>query len=299
MKRYLLTAVMILTVASGLSAASVAVDGLALLRIEHGARAAGMGATFTYNSWDPNVAAYNPAAAAGLKQFAASFGHTEYWDNIRLESGYAWSNLNDRIGVHFGIRHATVSDIEARTGPSEEPIGTFDAEETSIKGGVSVEITPRIAAGIGLGWYIEKIDIYNGAGFNADLGVIYVPVDEVTLGASVTSLGSDFSLSEGGLASEDIPLPTTYRIGGSYYYDFVTGAADLVIVNDDAHLHVGFDAALDELFSLRAGYMSGYDSKDFTAGASFTPDKLRIDYAFLPFKNNLGTSHMFTLSFKL
>ncbi len=297
MKQFLTILVSLLVVAPTI----VAQDGLglSLLRIEHGARAAGMGATFSPNDWDPNLVAYNPAAAHDIKQFTGSFGHTEYWENIALESGYVWTNLTDRLAFHAGVRYAAISDIEARTEPSAQPIGLFNSEETSIKAGLSYKITPIVAIGASFGWYLEQIDIFNGAGFNVDFGLLASPWQNVVLGASVTSLGSDITLSEGGIVSDEIALPTTYRVGGSYHRSFVTGAADLVVVDDEAHLHVGADAILHELFSLRTGYMSGYDSKNFTAGASFTPDKVRIDYAFLPFSNNLGTSHMFTLSFKL
>ena len=47
--------------------------------------------------------------------------------------------------------------------------------------------------------------------------------------------------------------------------------------------------------------MSGYDVKDFTAGATFhlARYRLAVDYAFVPYKENLGTSHLFNLTFVL
>jgi hypothetical protein len=53
------------------------------------------------------------------------------------------------------------------------------------------------------------------------------------------------------------------------------------------------------MFSVRAGYMSGYDTKDFTMGASFGYRNIIVDYAFVPFGHNLGNSHLFNLTFTL
>ena len=84
-------------------------DGVALLKIDHGARLAGMGSTFPGSRNDPNAVVFNPAAAAGFEKFSASFGHTEYWENIRLESGFVAAGLTPKLFFHAGIRFAAVA----------------------------------------------------------------------------------------------------------------------------------------------------------------------------------------------
>jgi hypothetical protein len=88
-------------------------------------------------------------------------------------------------------------------------------------------------------------------------------------------------------------------VGGSYRYDRYLGAVDAVIVDDEFHLNIGAEATLHEYVSLRAGYMANYDTKNFTAGASFTRRNITVDYAFVPYTNNLGTTHLFNLTFSL
>ena len=73
----------------------------------------------------------------------------------------------------------------------------------------------------------------------------------------------------------------------------------MVIVDYEAHLHLGAEGRLHELFQLRAGYMFNYDSKNITAGASFTKRNFAVDYAFVPYENDLGTSHIINLTFRL
>jgi hypothetical protein len=277
-----------------------AADGLAMLKNDHSARAAGMGAAFVSISGDPNAAVYNPAGAAGVDKFTASFGHMLFWERIRLESGYVAASLSPDIYVHGGIRFAAVDELEARLHPTTDPYGLFDAHDVSFKGGLAFRITDRLSSGFAFGWFIEKIEGWRGSVYNFDYGLQVTATDRIRLGMSVANMGSDFTLTKStGNESRPITLPTTYRFGGSYWYGTYLGALDLVILDDKWHVHAGAEAQLHEQLSLRAGYMFKYDTKNFTAGASFTKRNMTIDYAFVPFSGNLGSAHMFNFTFSL
>ena len=297
MGRRFLTAVVSFVIAStGVHAQ----DGLALMKVEAGARPAGMGGAYVSLTDDPNATYYNPAGAAGADHFTFSFGHNEYWENIRIETGYFAGNLAPRLSIHGGIRYAAVDDLESRLTPSAEPDALFSSYDISFKSGVAYSFSEQLSLGAAIGWYIEKIDIYRGSAFNVDLGALYCLSPDVNLGASVVNLGSKLSLALSGQeGTEDISLPITYRVGGSYRRDRYLGAIDAVIVDDEFHLNVGAEAALHEYVSLRAGYMANYDTKNFTAGASFTRRSVTVDYAFVPYTDNLGPSHLFNLTFGL
>ena len=275
-------------------------DGLALMKVEVGARPAGMGGAFVAITSDPNASFYNPAGAGFTDKFMTSVGHNTYWENIRLETIYFASNGTKNTWIHGGIRYATVSDMEFRLVPSAEPDSYFSLYDVSFKGGLARRIGQKLVVGVSLGWFIEKIDIYRGSVFNADLGAIYEVKPGMTLGASATNIGSDISLSVSSQpGTTPISIPTTYRFGGASQHGWGLGAVDLVFVDDDAHLHIGVEREMHELFDLRAGYMFGYDSKNFSAGVSFKQRKLTIDYAFVPYSNSLGTAHLFNLTFIL
>ncbi|MEW6050064.1 MAG: PorV/PorQ family protein [Candidatus Zixiibacteriota bacterium] len=275
-------------------------DGLALMKVEPGARPSGMGSAFVSLTGDPNVSAYNPAGATGGSKFSAAFSHSTYWENIRLENGFFTSPLKGRLFIHGGIRYATIDNLEMRQSPVDIPDALFEANDVSFKAGLAYRFSEKVSAGIGAGWFIEKIESWRGSAFNVDFGIQAVPRPDVRLGAAVTDLGSDFNLTKSGaVSSRDISLPTAYRFGGSYTYRKYLGAADIVVLDDKAHLHLGAESRLHELFQLRAGFMSGYDSKNFTAGASFTRSSLRVDYAFVPYTHSLGTSHIFSFVFEI
>lgn len=275
-------------------------DGLALLKIEHSARAAGMGGAFGAISGDPNSAAYNPAGVSNIKTFTASFGHTVYWQNIRLESGYFAKPISHGLSLHGGIRFAAVDKLELRTTPTTEPEEMFDAHDISIKGGLAWNVTGRVSVGFGLGWFIEKIEAWRGSAFNVDVGLQAKLDENLSVGVSAVNLGSDFTLEKSGLSgSREISLPTTYRVGGSYRFQKYHGVADIVVIDDDIHLHLGAEADIHERFTVRAGYMSGYDTRNVTAGATFLIRNITVDYGFVPFTSSLGTSHLFNMTFSL
>jgi hypothetical protein len=299
MSRYILRALCLLLIFLGASA-TFGQDGLALMKVEPGARPAGMGGAFVTVSGDANSAAYNPAGAVAVDRFTASVGHNTFWENIRLETGYVLAPLSRRTFLHGGIRVASVDDIEGRTAPTLEPETMFDSHDVSFKAGLAYQFTERLSAGFGAGWFVEKIGAWRGWTWNVDLGALYRHNDALAVGASVTNVGPNFQLAQTGRENtEDISLPLTYRVGGSYRYDRYLGALDLVVIDDKLRAHVGAEADLHELLSLRAGYMFNYDSKNFTAGATFTKRNFAIDYAFVPYSNDLGTSHLFNLTVTL
>lgn len=277
----------------------MAQDGLALMKVGHGARQAGMGEAVTSLPGAVDGTAYNPAAAVGVEPFTASFGHMIYWDDINLESGFFAKSIRPNWYWHGGIKYAGLDGLEQRLIPSLDPDNTFEAYDMSIKSGLAYRYD-KLSVGFAVGWMIEKIEAWRGSAFNADFGLQYEVNEKINLGASALNLGSDFNLTKpNSVSSRDISLPKTYSIGGSYKYDKYLGAVDMVYVDDEAHLHLGAEGRVHELFLIRAGYMLNYDSKNFSAGISFEKRNITVDYAFVPYSNDLGTSHLFNLTFSL
>ncbi len=260
-----------------------------------------MGGAAVALAGDVNATAYNPATADGIGQFTASFGHTEFWDNIRFESGFFAIGLFPKVIMHGGLRLAAIDQIELRGEvPTDEPDGMFDSHDITGKLGIAYRVSDKIAAGVSAGWIFEEITGYRGSKLNFDLGIVARVNERITLGTSVTGLGGDLRLTSGGSTdSRDIPLPTTWRAGGSYRLSSFLAAVDFLMLDSKGHLHLGAEKKIRDQFGLRAGYMTGYDSKNFTAGASFSMHDITVDYAFLPFSNNLGSSHLFNVTFTL
>ena len=275
-------------------------DGLALLKVGHGARQSGMGEASVSIPNDVNGSMYNPASIKSFSKFTASFGHTEYWENIRFESGFFAASLSDKINILGGIRYAVDENLEERTQATEDPDAYFDYHDISFKTGLAYKQNDKLTFGFAFGWLFEKNNRWRGSVFNVDLGMHYQASDQLNLGASIINFGSDMKLNApGGISSREIPIPTRYTAGASYRQGKYLGSVDFLSLDSDIKVHLGVESNIHRMFDLRAGYMINYGSKDFSAGASFTKRNIKVDYAFVPYSNNLGSSHLFNFTFSI
>ncbi len=282
------------------STSLVAQDGLSLMKTGHGAKQTGIGEAVVSIVNNVNGSNYNPASIRSIDKFTASFGHTEYWNNIRLESGFFATPLTSKVNLHGGIRFASVDSLEARINPNEQPDSYFEFHDISMKTGLTYNKSDKLAFGLSMGWFFEKNGRWNGSAFNIDVGMHYQATEKLQFGAATTNLGSSFQLTSGGdIISNEISLPTRYAVGGNYQFDKFLTALDFVILDDELKVHLGAEAQVHEMFQLRAGYMFNYDSKNLSVGTTFTKRNINIDYAFVPFSNDLGTTHLFNFTFSI
>jgi len=277
-----------------LSLPAIAGTGARFLTVEPGARPVAMGGAYTAVSADPYSAAYNPAAVFGIHGISGSIGHNTYWDNTRIHTGYIVFEKRS-IAFNAGIQFAEIADIEAYgSTPTDDPLYLFESQNVSFKVGTAFMVHHRVAVGFSAGWIVEKIDNYRDYAINGDFGVLVHASDRLNIGASVLYLGQKLKL-----ASEETDLPTAYRLGASYRIRNILVAADLVSEDDDNHFHFGGEFNPIEDFFLRAGYRTGYDSRDLSAGVGFAHRNLRIDYAYMPYSDKLDDSHLINLTFTL
>jgi hypothetical protein len=69
--------------------------------------------------------------------------------------------------------------------------------------------------------------------------------------------------------------------------------------DDETHLHLGMQTFPVAGLALRGGWMTGYEERGGTLGVGFVWRQLKLDYAWLPFRNALDDSHRFTFSFAM
>ncbi|MFQ5608040.1 MAG: PorV/PorQ family protein [Candidatus Zixiibacteriota bacterium] len=268
--------------------------GLTLLKVESGARPSAMGEAFVSIAGDPLSQRYNPAATVGGPEFTAYLGHTAYWENVTFETAFM-TLQRGKFRYSFGARLAQISDLEARSDvASVDPLFLFESRDISLKFGVAYPFSEKLSIGVAGGWIIEKISFFKSSSFNMDIGALYSHDERLSFGLSVANVGQDIRF-----VGSDISLPTTVRAGASYRQGDFLLSADGIHVDDEFHAHVGAEYTRIERLALRAGFQSGYDSKNVTAGLGFSERDIRVDYAFVPYRNDLGTTHQFGLSILL
>ena len=63
------------------------------------------------------------------------------------------------------------------------------------------------------------------------------------------------------------------------------------------HIHTGIEAGYKSFVFFRAGFMTGYETKNFTAGIGLKYKGINFDYCFIPYSDALGTGNAFTLGY--
>ncbi len=275
-------------------------SGAKFLTIGGGARSLAMGETFVTETVDPFALFYNSAGLSERSPVRVGLAHNEYFQNSRGEYA-ALAVPAGRLSFGVAMRYFIVDDLPLRTGPSEQPLGFFDASDAELKGVVGYRISEDLRVGVGVKGIFEKIDSEVANGIALDLGAIYQVIDEVAVGLAINHAGPDMTYTE-----ESYALPTTVRLGGKYATEVWSVRSEIVSQrSESADIHLGgeyvflFPASTggDDPLSaaLRAGYIIGHDTRSWSAGAGLGIDRFRLSYAYVPYDDELGDTHRFGL----
>lgn len=109
------------------------------------------------------------------------------------------------------------------------------------------------------------------------------------------------------LRNETSSLPTMVRVGSSKTFNFdnlnssVIAAAEVISILKEhaAHIHFGAEFNYHEILFLRAGIQTGYEAKFFSTGVGFKYNIFMVDYAFVPFKYDFGSTHTIAILINL
>ncbi|MCP4632795.1 MAG: hypothetical protein GY855_07695, partial [candidate division Zixibacteria bacterium] len=107
-------------------------SGLAFLKVGIGSRNLAMGDVGVASAYDATSVHYNPALLPKVKSRGLFFSHHNFIQDINQQyfgGNFQWLG-NNYFG--FGINLFTIPDIEKRTGPTNDPIFTFNAHDFSI-----------------------------------------------------------------------------------------------------------------------------------------------------------------------
>ena len=267
--------------------------GMSFLKLGVGAESIAMGEAYSSLSNDATAIIYNPARL--------SFGEVK---NVTLMHNSSIQDLNNdfiaakftlgKVTLALGVLRSSVDDIEIRSTPGD-PLGTFNAENLSLGLSMGYKFSPTFSLGLTTKWLYEKIYIDDATGLAFDLGASYEK-NNLSLSAVVANLGSMDNLR-----NANTTLPTLVRIGGGYQFfknDFAfrLGLEGLKVMDGGSfHIHSGGEVGFKDFIFVRAGYQSGYENKNLTTGIGFKYKGIKLDYAFVPYSSEFGTSNAFSL----
>jgi hypothetical protein len=279
-------------------------SSLIFLRLGAGARAVGMGEAFTAQSDQTASSFWNPAAISGVQAPQMGFTHTQWFQDISADFFSSAVRSGGNV-LGLGLSLGKVPDIEKRETPTEEPIALFDAHDFVMSFSYARDLGKDYHVGLSAKWIYEKIDISSASGLGLDVGGICSPFADsnrrflrsLSFGAAVLNFGSEIKFEK-----ESYPLPTQYKAGLVYsaetekwQSDYSIGLDVVKPRDDDMKLHLGGEYGMYRTLKLRLGYQLGYDQKDVSFGMGVKYHKYAIDYAFVPYKSDLGDVHCISL----
>ena len=270
-------------------------SGVSHLNIPCLPRPAAMGQALVADPGVLSSASNNPANLLNPESAEILLSHSEWIQDVRSEY------LTARIPVSgfsmgLSVRSTSIEGIEIRERPGP-PLGTVTARSLSIGATGALEVVENATFGLTLRYLYEKMYVDEANGYSADLGVLYkTPIEALTGGFSVTNLGR-----LGAFRQEASSLPTMLNLGARYGLTFdeftlLLAPAFLMRLEPSTPMAaLGAEVSYLEMVSLRVGYQSGYDARTFSAGLGVRYGLVGVDYAYVPFSEDLGASHIISV----
>ena len=291
---------------AALHASEPGTAGFLSLRLGTGARFAGMGDTGVSLASDATATYWNPAGLAAETSTSIALQHNEWLETVRVES--ASLAHATQIGV-FGLLFSGLymDDIQRRTIPSSIDEGSFNFYEVVVQGAYgrrlgSIAKLGAIDAGLGVKGLFSGLDDEKASGWAMDVGArLHTRIDGLTFAVAGQHLGPEMSFIQDGFE-----LPVTLRAGGDYQRHFANQRTDFVLAydlevgnDDDPRNHFGAEITYMDLFSVRGGWKTGFDTQSGSFGVGVRKAGYRFDYAFTAVSADLGNAHRFSLAIDL
>ncbi len=280
-------------------AAAVDPTGFSALELGPGARAQALGSAFSSLADDPTASFWNPAGLSRLNGIQVVATHNQSFEGIRQEyASFSKKYSEGTLGLSLGMVYN--SDPLLGTDLNGDSVGTFGYHDVLATAAFGFRANEKLDVGAGVEYLASKIDDFSAGGFAINAGLRYFPgITNLSVGASVRHLGQGLTLDKARSG-----LPTTVQGGLSYIVS--AGKGDLTLAGDVAktrgdprtHALVGLEYNQHDFLSLQAGYRSGFDSEAFSFGLGLGFSRFQFNYAMVPYKNDLGTSSRFALSYK-
>jgi tetratricopeptide (TPR) repeat protein len=258
------------------------------LKLEEGARPAGMGGAFVGLADDASTLYWNPAGLAyiGEKKFLLGYNSLDY--GISSSSLFlTWPLYLSSIGLsltHFGL-----DGVEKRTIQKDEPDGETGSDDLLARIGIGKKINPSFSYGASVGYIRESLDKYKAETYFIDLGGLYQK-EWMRLGLSLKNIGGSLRFIDKGYS-----LPKSLAFGVSAQRDkwYLLSAIERLLVEEKTKVRFGIEHSPYRLLSLRLGFCYK-DEPSYSMGVGIKVKDWHLDYAFLPF-SDIASTHQISL----
>lgn len=331
----LIIAFPILTFGGGFS--KVGTAAAQFLKIGVGARAMGLGGTFTAVASDVSTIYWNPAGITNLKTTSIGFTHTQWFADISHDFAGVSVPLSSSDFIAISATALNTGEQEVTTIANPEGTGVFyDVSDLAIGLTYARQLTDRFSVGLSAKYVQQTLYNETASSLTLDIGsYLRTGFHNLIIGMAISNFGGNMKLDgrdlititdinknvsgsynpDARLTTQEWPLPLIFRVGLAMD---IVGGLDPVIASEEnrftlavegTHLNdnnerinIGAEYAWSEMVFARAGFKLNYDQEEWTFGAGLNiplgNQIVVFDYAFIQF-NDLGNVSQFSLELRL
>ncbi len=286
----------------------VAQTGYQFLKINPGARGAGMGDAYATLEGDASVVFWNPAGLSSLKNRSVFAGYTNWFADIKNEAFSAAMDFGG-IGV-FGISavnmdYGVIQGTEISNSLlGYDDTGNLKVAEFAVGLSYAKRFSDKFGAGLTIKYCSQNLVARSSSVMAFDIGTNYnTEWNDLKIAVSIQNFAKEIRYVD-----EYFVLPLTYRVGFSVNalgllnvpsnQQKLTLAVEGVNPRDySERIHLGGEYTYNDMFTLRAGYKINYDVESISFGVGFKYSSAQIDYAYSDIGSNLGNVNRVSLLF--
>jgi hypothetical protein len=307
------------------------------LKIGVGARAMGMGGSFTAVANDVSTIYWNPAGIANLDRTSISFTHSQWFADIAHDFAGVVVPISssDFLAVHATTLNTGEQEVTTVANPDGAGV-FYDVRDLAIGLSYARQLTDKFSVGISGKYVMQTLYNVQASSFTLDIGsYLKTGFHNLIIGMAISNFGGSMQLDgrdlitiadvnssfsgnynpDARLTTQEYPLPLIFRVGLAM--DFV-GGEDPVLESEDFRLtlategthlndnnerfNIGSEISWTETVFLRGGYKINYDTEKWAVGVGVNfpigNQKVVVDYAYIDF-DNLGNVSQFSLQLQL
>ena len=286
----------------------VAQTGYQFLKINSGARGAGMGEAFSTLEGDASVVFWNPAGLSTLKDRSVFAGYTSWFADIKHEAASAAINLGvygvvgiSAVNMDYGNVQGTVISNSLL---GYDDTGNLNITELAVGLSYAKRFNDNFGAGVTLKYCRQDLIARNSSTLALDIGTNYnTGWNDLKVAVSIQNFSTEKKYID-----ENFVLPLTYRVGFSInalgLTDITNETHKLIIAVEGVNprdyserVHFGGEYIFNNMFTIRGGYKFNYDVESFSFGTGFKYKDAQIDYAYSDFGSLLGSVNRISIVF--
>jgi len=266
-------------------------SGAEFLRLTGGARPIALGDAYVGLADDASAMFYNPAGLAqiqfleGLSMSDSSFAQLEH-----QMLGVAAPMAGGVIALGYsGIGAGSIPGY----GTTGEVTSAYSTNHSFFNFSFGRKVNNKLSIGVGLKGISERLEDASAATTAIDVGIHYRYDRYLTVGLAMLNYGSPLKF-----VSDETPLPTCYRLGGSlqttFFGEDLNLVSDIISYSDETYIAYGCEFLLRDSIVLRAGMNRG----NLHVGAGIKANLLSVDYAYRN-HDDLGATSQISLGILL